>query len=103
FGLRLFEGHREITIEKQIVQCGIETIRLHDAVQKYRANDAAASPDRGDVTQIKVPLVFSTSGAQKLHSLRVRHNFRRVKRVAHCIDETRAIAFKLSNSRLRQK
>ena len=84
------------------MQCGIALIRLHDPVQEFRANDAATSPDGGDVAQVEVPLVFGASRTQKLHSLRVRHNFRRIKRVAHCIDETSAIAFELSGSRLRK-
>ena len=85
-GLRLLDGSREIPIEQKIVQRGIAPICLHDSVQKFRANDAAASPDGGDVAQVEIPFVFGASRTKKLHSLRVRHNFRRVKRVTHCIN-----------------
>src|SRR6266496_278080 len=93
---------REIAIEQQVVQGGIAPICFDDPVQKSRANDAATSPDGGDVAQVELPLVFSASRAQKLHSLRIRHNFRRVKRIAYRIDEPSAIGFELPDSRLWQ-
>src|SRR6266516_986663 len=86
FGLRLPDGPREIPIKQKIVQRGVALICFHDSVQKFRANDAAAAPDGGNVAQVEVPLVFGASRAQKLHSLRVRYNFRRVKGIEHCID-----------------
>ena len=100
--LRLSNGPREITIKQQIVQGGIALIRLHDAVEKSRANDAAASPNCRDVAEIKVPVVDFACGSKQLHPLRVRNNFRRVKRVAHHLDESGAVASEFANSRLRQ-
>src|SRR4029453_4979952 len=90
--LRLFDDSCEILVEQKIVQRRIAPIRPHDPVKKFPPNDAPAPPDGGDVAEVKVPLVFSASRAQKLHSLCVRHNFRRVKRVTYCIDESRSIA-----------
>ena len=49
----------EIAIEQKIVQRRIALIRLDDPIEKFRANDAAASPDRGDVAEVQVPLVFA--------------------------------------------
>src|SRR6266498_4191512 len=91
--LRLFGDSREILVEQKIVQRRLAPIRLHDPVQKFRPNDATAPPDGGDVAEVEVPLVFSASRAQKLHSLCVRNNFRWIKRVAYGIDESRSIAF----------
>src|SRR5206468_3558096 len=76
--LRLANGPREITIKQQIVQGGIALIRLHDAVEKSRANDAAASPNCRDVAEIKVPVVDFACASKQLHPLGVRNNFRRV-------------------------
>src|SRR4030095_16670392 len=91
--LRLFDDSREISVEQKIVQRSISLICLDNAVQKLRPNDAAAPRDGGDVAEVEIPFVFSASGAQKLHSLCIRDDFRCVKRVAYCIDESRSIAF----------
>src|SRR5438046_9903237 len=61
FRLRLLDGPREIAVEQKIVQRGIAPICFHDSVQKFRANDAAASPDGGNVAQVEVPFVFGAS------------------------------------------
>ena len=50
---------REIAIEQEIVQRRVALVRPDDPVEKFRANDAPASPDGGDVAEIEVPLVFS--------------------------------------------
>src|SRR2546430_10872841 len=102
FGLRPFDCSREISIEQKIVQFRVALICFDDSIQESCANDAAASPDRGDIAEVEVPLIFSASGAQKLHSLRVRNNLRRVKCIAHRIDQASAIPFKLSKSRVWQ-
>ena len=99
--LRLFNGLGEITSKQQIVQGGIAPVRLHDSVEKFRADNASASPDRGDVAQVQVPLVFGAARAQKLHSLGIRDNLRRVESVTHHFDKPGTIAFKLANSGLR--
>src|SRR6266536_2812858 len=98
--LRLFDDSREIAVEQKIVQRSIALICLDNPIEKFSANDAAASPDGGDVAEVEVPLVFGASRSKKLHSLRVRNNFRCVKRIAYCIDKARSIAFEYSSSRL---
>src|SRR5947208_14060292 len=100
--LRLSNGPREITIKQQIVQGGIALIRLHDAVEKSRANDAAASPSCCDVAEIKVPVVDFACGSKQLHPLRVRNNCLRVKLVAHHLDESGAVGSELTNPMLRR-
>src|SRR6266550_3492379 len=102
FRLRFFDGPGEIPVEEKILQRRITPICLNDSIEKFGANDTAAPPDRGDVAQVQVPFVRRTSGSKKLHSLRVRDNFRRIKSVTHGVDETIAIAFERSNSRVRQ-
>src|SRR4030095_6758080 len=75
---------------------------VEDSVQEFCADNAATAPDGRDVTEVKIPLVISASRAQKFHSLRVRNNFRCVKSVTYCIDESGPVAFEFSNSRLWQ-
>ena len=75
FRLRSFDGPGEIPVEEKILQRRITPICLNDSIEKFRANDAAAAPDRGDVAQVQVPFVSRASGSKKLHSLRVRNNF----------------------------
>src|SRR4030095_15901400 len=86
FRLRSFDDPCEIPIEQKIVQIAVALISLNDAVQEFRANDAAAPPDCGDVAQIQVPFVGGASGAKELHSLRVRNDFRRIESIAHAVD-----------------
>ena len=80
----------------------IPLVRFDDSVQEFCADNAATAPDGRDVTKVKIPLVVSASRAQKFHSLRVRNNFRCVKSVTYCIDESGPVAFEFSSSRLWQ-
>ena len=57
FRLRLLMSPGEIPIEEKILQRRITPIRLDDAIEKFRANDAAAAPNRGDVAEVQVPFV----------------------------------------------
>src|SRR5881296_1565729 len=98
--LRLFDRPGEITIKQQIVQGGIASIRLDDPVEKPRADDATASPNRSNVAEVKVPIVYFACLSKQLHSLRVRNDLRCVKRVAHHLDKPGAIASKFPNARV---
>ena len=100
--LRLCDDVGEIRIEEQIVQRRIARVGFGDAIQKFRANDATAAPDRGDVAEIQIPIVSRTRGAEQFHSLRVGNDFRSVKRVVHRLDELLAIAGEFLRLRLRQ-
>ena len=82
------------------MQRAITLIRFNDSIKKTRANDAAAPPDGGDVTEIQVPLVLDTGSAKQLHALRVGYDFRRIKRVADGIDHLIAITRKFQRLRL---
>src|SRR5438045_6375025 len=84
--LRPFDDAGEVLVEKQIVELGIALVRLLDPIQKFRANDAAAAPDGGDVAEVQVPLRADARGAEEFHSLRVRNDLRRVESVAHRCD-----------------
>ena len=61
FRLRSFDGPGEIAIEEKILQRRITPICLNDSIEKFRTDDTAASPDRGDVAQVQVPFVRRTS------------------------------------------
>ena len=56
FRLRSFDGSREILVEQKILQRRVTLIRLNDPIQKFGANDAAASPDRGNVAQVQTSI-----------------------------------------------
>ena len=100
--LRPFDNIGEIPIEQEIGQRRVALIRLDNAIEKFGANDASAPPDRGNVAEVEVPLVFSARCSEELHSLRVGNNLGCIKRVTHCIDKVRPIAFKLFNFWLRK-
>src|SRR5437762_4949565 len=75
FRLSSFDGSGEIPVEEKILQRRVALICLNDPVQEFRANNAAAPPDHGDVAQIQLPIVSRASGSKKLHPLRVGNNF----------------------------
>src|SRR5262249_26590930 len=102
FRLSSFDCSREILVEEKILQRGVTPIGLNDSVEKFSADDAPPAPNRSDIAQVQVPFVSRASGSKKIHSLRVRNYFGGIKRVAHGVDETIAIAFERSSSRLRQ-
>jgi hypothetical protein len=52
FRLRSFDGPGEIAIEEKILQRGITPICLNDSIEKFGANDTAATPNRGDVAKV---------------------------------------------------
>src|ERR1700730_5211971 len=89
--LRFCDDVGEIGIEEEVVQRGVALIRIHDAVQEFRANDATAAPDRGDVSEVEVPVVLLTRSSEQFHSLCVRNDLGGVERVAHGINEFFAI------------
>ena len=68
------------------MQGGVAPVRLDNPIEKFRADDAAAAPDGGDVAEVEVPLLFTACRTKKLHPLRVGNDFGRIKRVTHCID-----------------
>src|SRR5262249_32594747 len=102
FRLRSSDDSGKIPVEQKIVQIAVASVRVNDAVQELCANNAATAPDGGDVAQVELPFVGRASGPKKLHSLRIRDNFRRIKSVTHGVDKTITIAFERSTSRLRQ-
>ena len=46
------------------MQRGIAFVGVNDAIQKIRANDAAAAPDGGDIPEVQVPVVLFAGCAQ---------------------------------------
>src|SRR5207248_7710239 len=100
--LGVFDDVSEIGIEQQIVEIFIALVSIDNAVEKFRANDATATPDGGDVAKVQVPIVLFARGAEELHALRVRNNFGCVERVPDRVDKFVFVAGKLSWFWLRQ-
>ena len=100
--LRPLQDAGEVLVEEQIVQLRIALVRFLDPVQKLRANNATAAPDRGDVAEVQVPMRTDAGRAEQFHSLRVGNNLRSVKRVAHRRDQLIPIAGEFRHLRLRQ-
>ena len=71
---------------------GSRCISFGDAVKKFRANDAPATPNRRDVPKIQIPAVGCAGGTEQLHPLGVGNNFRCVKRVVDGLDQAVPIA-----------
>src|SRR5439155_13616939 len=62
--LCVLDNVSEIGVEQQIMQRGIAFVGVNDAIQKLRANDAAAAPDGGDIPEVQVPVVLFAGRAQ---------------------------------------
>jgi len=62
--LRFLDDAGEITIEEKIMERGIAFISFDNAVEKFRANDATAAPDRGDVAEVQVTFILPARGAE---------------------------------------
>ena len=58
-------------VKEQIFQPGVAAEGLGDPVEKGGADDAAASPDSGDVAQGQIPAVIGRGGLQKAETLGV--------------------------------
>ena len=74
--LGVFDDVSEIRIQKQVAEIAIALVGLHDAVEEFCAYDATTAPDRGDVTEIQIPVVLFAGGAEQLHALRIGNDFR---------------------------
>ena len=70
--------------------------------KKFRADDATAAPDGGDVAEVQVPIELAAGRAEQFHALGVGDDLRGVERVAHGVDQLVAIAGEFLDLRLRQ-
>ena len=58
-------------------------VSLGDAVEEAGADDAAATPDLGDLAKLKIPSLVNTDLGDEVESLGVGDNLGSVERVAH--------------------
>ena len=100
--LRPSDDVGEILVEKQIMEFRIAFVGFLDSIQKFRADDATAPPDRGDIAKVQVPVRPGAGRAEQFHSLRIRNDLRSVKRVAHRRDQGVPVTGELRHRRLRQ-
>ncbi|MNU73105.1 hypothetical protein D3C71_625820 [compost metagenome] len=70
-------------VEHQVAQRRVAAEGVGDAVQKARADDAAAAPDRGDAAQVELPAFLLAHGLDQVEALRVADDLRGVERVVH--------------------
>src|SRR6202171_5341520 len=92
---RLLEKRRE----HEVPQIRRLRVGVLDAVEELSPDDAATSPDRCERAEIEVPAVLAGTGAQMFEALRVGHDLRGIKGVAHVIDQPRVRTCRLRTTR----
>src|SRR5689334_7690220 len=75
-------------VQQQDFEVWIAIIRLLDLAKETAANDATTSPHEGDSSHIQIPALLFGRLAQQHVALRIRNDFRAVKRATHILDET---------------
>src|SRR4029077_14947355 len=66
-------------------------VRLANAIQESRPDDAAAAPDGRHCAAVDAPAELSAARLNVIEALRVRDHLRRVQRGPHVLDERIAI------------
>ena len=61
-------------------------------IKEVRADDASAAPDRGDIAEVKVPIVKLAGRAQLDETLRVADDFAGIERIADGVKELGPVA-----------
>ncbi len=74
-GLGLDDDVGEERVEEEVLETGIPFVRLFDAVEEVCADDATASPDCGDITEVELPPVLISGCAELDEALCVRDDF----------------------------
>ena len=81
----------EIGVKKEGRQFGIGVVGLDDAIEEFRADDAAATPDGGEVAGVNIPIVVGGAGGDFVEPLGVGHEFRGVEGAANVFDKGVAV------------
>src|SRR5258708_37490884 len=66
---------------------GLPRVSLGDLWQEGGTDDTTAAPDLGDLTEVKLPLIFLLRFAHELETLSVRTNFRAIECVVNRFEE----------------
>ena len=77
----------EIRVKQEGWQFGIGVIGLDDAVEEFRADDAATTPNGGKVAGVNIPIVVGGAGGDFVEPLGVGHKFGGVEGAANVFDE----------------
>src|SRR5262249_13764377 len=80
-------GRREVRRRDEGDEVGRLYVRLGDAIEEGRTDDAAGTPDLGDVPLLDVPAVLLGAGDDRVEALRIGDDLRRIERTAHVLDE----------------
>mmetsp|Transcript_932 Transcript_932/g.3085 ORF Transcript_932/g.3085 Transcript_932/m.3085 type:complete len:519 (+) Transcript_932:241-1797(+) len=83
----LHELGRELAVDEQRREVRVLVVRLLDAVEEPRADDAPALPDPSHFAEVEPPLLLRGLRADEVHALRVRANLRGVQRRADVVHE----------------
>src|SRR4051812_18611825 len=83
--LRLAEHVLEEWVKHEVYQTRIAAVRVGDAVQEFRADDAAAAPDGGDAAEFEAPLLLLAHGFDKIEALGVADDLARVEGVMNLL------------------
>ena len=81
----------EIGVKEEGWQFGVGVVGFDDAVEEFRADDAAATPDGGEVAGVNIPVVVGGAGGNFVESLGVCHKFGGVEGAADVFDEGVAV------------
>ncbi len=66
--LRLLDRLVEVRVEQQVRELRVTGVGLGDLLEEGRADDAAAAPDLGDLTEIQLPVVLNLGLAHELEA-----------------------------------
>ncbi len=94
--LRLFDRGFEEVVQQQVLELRVLVERALDVLQEPAADDAAATPQEGDVAVVELPAEFLRGGVELHVALRVAAEFGGVERLADVFDELLPVAGKLA-------
>src|SRR5699024_4262210 len=82
---------QEVLIQQQGRQLRVSLIGIDDAVEETGADDAATTPDAGQVPGVDVPTVFFRTREDLVEALGIGDHLRRVKRATDVLNEVRRL------------
>src|SRR5699024_2381204 len=82
---------QEVLIQQQGRQLRVSLIGIDDAVEETGADNAATTPDAGQVPGVDVPTVFFRTREDLVEALGIGDHLRRVKRATDVLDEVRTL------------
>ncbi len=94
--LRRLDGFLEIRVQQQVLQIAIRVEGLFDALEEYRADDTATSPQQRNIAEIERPIMLFRGCLQLHKSLSIAADLRSIQRLPNVLDKLLTIAVILS-------